>query len=244
MNILVTAGNTQTPIDKVRCLTNIFSGRTGAQIAVQGFRMGHAVTLLTSRPESVVEVAGGEPPAGARWTVERYRTFDDLASLLRQVILDRNYDAVIHSAAVSDYRVEGTYAPGLLTQFDPVSGRWNSANNDPRLVDRQAGKIKSDEPELWLRLTRTPKLVDSIKRDWAFRGLLVKFKLEVGIDDDELLAIAERSRLQSQADFMVANTLEGASTWAFLGPMAGGYEKIARAELPARLLAVLETMQA
>lgn len=176
--------------------------------------------------------------------VERYRTFDDLASLLRQAILDRRYDAVIHSAAVSDYCVEGTYAPGPLTQFDPASGRWNSKNNDPRLVDRQAGKIKSDEPELWLRLTRTPKLVDSIKRDWSFRGLLVKFKLEVGVGDDELLAIAERSRLQSQADFLVANTLEGASTWAFLGPVAGGYEKVARAELPARLLAVLETRHA
>ncbi|MFO0803298.1 MAG: phosphopantothenoylcysteine decarboxylase [Gemmataceae bacterium] len=29
MKVLVTAGNTQSPLDRVRCITNIFSGRTG-----------------------------------------------------------------------------------------------------------------------------------------------------------------------------------------------------------------------
>ena len=33
MNLLVTAGNTLTLIDKVRGITNIFTGRTGAQVA-------------------------------------------------------------------------------------------------------------------------------------------------------------------------------------------------------------------
>ena len=37
MKILVTAGNTQTPIDRVRSITNIFSGRTGARIAARAF---------------------------------------------------------------------------------------------------------------------------------------------------------------------------------------------------------------
>jgi phosphopantothenate-cysteine ligase/phosphopantothenoylcysteine decarboxylase/phosphopantothenate--cysteine ligase len=47
MNILVTAGNTQTPIDKVRCLTNIFSGETGARIAIEAARPSrrHSVRL-------------------------------------------------------------------------------------------------------------------------------------------------------------------------------------------------------
>ena len=57
MNILVTAGNTQTPLDRVRCITNIFSGRTGARIAAEAAARGHRVTLLTSHPE----VLEGEP---------------------------------------------------------------------------------------------------------------------------------------------------------------------------------------
>src|SRR5262249_36970292 len=107
---------------------------------------------------------------------------------------------------------------------------------------RAAGKVKSDEPELWLRLTRSPKLVDRIRRDWRFRGVLVKFKLEVGVGDEQLLEIAERSRRQSEADLMVANTLEGAQSWAFLGPRKGSYRRVSRAELPAQLLAEVERL--
>jgi phosphopantothenate-cysteine ligase/phosphopantothenoylcysteine decarboxylase/phosphopantothenate--cysteine ligase len=51
MNVLVTAGNTQTPIDRVRCITNVFSGRTGARVAMEAAARGHQVALLTSHPE-------------------------------------------------------------------------------------------------------------------------------------------------------------------------------------------------
>src|SRR5262249_47422280 len=111
---------------------------------------------------------------------------------------------------------------------------------DARSPVPAAGKIKSDEPELWLRLVRTPKLIDRFRRDWGFRGTLVKFKLEVGITDAELLAVAERSRRQSGGDLMVANTLEGASSYAFLGPLGGEYRRIERAELADRLLDAVE----
>jgi phosphopantothenoylcysteine synthetase/decarboxylase len=109
-------------------------------------------------------------------------------------------------------------------------------------VDRSAAKVKSSAPELWLRLVRTPKLVDRVRSDWRFAGVLVKFKLEAGISEEELHDVAERSRLQSNADLMVANTLEGAQTWAILGPAAGQYDRVSRADLPARLLAALERL--
>ena len=38
MNLLVTAGNTQVAIDRVRCITNIFTGRTGTAIALEAYR--------------------------------------------------------------------------------------------------------------------------------------------------------------------------------------------------------------
>ncbi len=85
-----------------------------------------------------------------------------------------------------------------------------------------------------------PKLIDCIRRDWGFRGLLVKFKLEVGVRDEQLIAVAERSRIHSDADLMVANTLEGASEWAFLGPLEGRYQCVVRRELAERLMIALE----
>src|SRR5262245_42644350 len=101
MNILVTAGNTQVLIDKVRCLTNIFTGRTGARIALDARARGHRVTLLTSRPEAVEELHSGSLP-GEGWQVVPYRTFDDLQGLMKQFVTASRLDAVIHSAAVSD----------------------------------------------------------------------------------------------------------------------------------------------
>ncbi len=234
MNILITAGNTLVPIDRVRCITNIFTGRTGAAIARHAWERGHTVTFLTSHPEVV------ETPPAERWDMRRYHTFEDLQNLMRKWVQSGGLDAVVHCAAVSDYLAGGVYAPAEGTHFRPESGRWESDAAGPGMVDRAADKVKSDEPELWLRLVRAPKLVDCIRRDWGFRGLLVKFKLEAAIHDTQLLDIAERSRMHSEADLMVANTLEGASAYAYIGPIDGRYQRVTRAELAERLLLALE----
>src|SRR4051794_30356423 len=98
MNILVTAGNTQVPIDRVRCITNIFTGKTGAGIALRARDAGHTVTLLTSHPEVVAELRPQVSPP-VRWTVRPYRTFEELRGLLEEAIRPGGPDAVIHCAA-------------------------------------------------------------------------------------------------------------------------------------------------
>ena len=216
MNILVTAGNTQTPIDRVRCITNIFSGRTGARIATEAAARGHRVTLLTSHPEAL----GGD--AGVR--VRPYRTFDDLDALMAEEITSGRYDAVVHAAAVSDYHVAGVFA-----------------GCGGRLEDAAAGKVKSHHPELWLRLVPAPKLIDKVRAEWGFAGVLAKFKLEVGVSDAELLDVAERSRAHSGADLMCANTLEGMHKWAFVGAGPGGYRRVSRADLPSVMIDALSS---
>jgi phosphopantothenoylcysteine synthetase/decarboxylase len=243
MNLLVTAGNTLVLIDRVRCITNIFSGRTGAAIALCAQGRGHTVTLLTSHPEAVAELHEGPAPA-ERWVVRRYQTFEDLQRQMGELVPDAGLEAVVHCAAVSDYLSAGVYAPAPGTHFRTEDSRWEGTDLlGPALLDRAAGKVKSDEPELWLRLVRAPKLIDRVRADWGFRGLLVKFKLEVGLDDDDLLAVAEQSRLHSRADLMVANTLEGSRTHAFLGPVDGCYQRLGRRHLADRLLDALEQLQ-
>jgi phosphopantothenate---cysteine ligase (CTP) len=243
MRVLVTAGNTLVPIDRVRCLTNIFTGKTGSRIALHAFERGHAVTLLTSHPEVVKELGSAVPAGSDRWAVRAYRTFEDLEELLKTAVREQKPDAVIHCAAVSDYGVGGVYAPASGTFFDPEKGCWEThARSKPALVDRSAGKVKSDEPELWLRLVRTPKLIDRFRREWDFQGVLVKFKLEVDVGEARLLEIAEQSRCQSAADLMVANTLEGMQSWAYLGPLSGQYERVPRQELPVRLIEAVERL--
>ncbi len=228
MRILVTAGNTLAMIDRVRAITNIFTGRTGAAIALEAHRRGHTVTLLTSHLDGIEELD--------RLRCLPYRTFEDLEALMREHV--GTHDAIVHCAAVSDYCAAGIFAPAATTHFDNDL-TWRDERDLPMLFDRSAGKVKSDEAELWLRLVRAPKLIDKIRADWSFHGTLVKFKLEVGVSEADLLAIAEKSRQQSKADWMVANTLDGASEWAFLGN-ENGYNKVTRARLPCSLLDVLE----
>jgi phosphopantothenoylcysteine synthetase/decarboxylase len=221
MNFLITAGNTQAPIDQVRCITNIFSGKTGAGLALEAHRRGHRITLLTSRPESVLELAAA-PPA-ERWRLVAYRTFDELRELLQREV-SAAPDILIHSAAVSDYLCTGVYSggPGGFPASDAL----------------RQGKIKSSHPQLWLLLTPAPKLIDMVRSLWGFTGLLVKFKLEVGVEEAQLRDIAEASRLQSQADLMVANTLEGMHEWAIVG--ARTYQRIDRPALARTLIDLLE----
>jgi len=222
VNILVTAGNTQTPVDRVRCITNIFSGRTGAQIAARAFDRGHAVMLLTSHPEvldAIPAAATSRLRSAPAWRVRPYRTFDDLDAAMSEEIPDGAFDVVIHAAAVSDYRVAGV--------FTHHAGEFE---------DVQAGKVKSSHPELWLKLLPTPKLVDKIRAVWGFTGVLVKFKLEVGLTESELLEVAERARVHSAANLMAANTLEGMHEWAVVGAGPGTYRRVTRAELADVLL--------
>jgi len=239
MYLLVTTGNTQVPIDRARCITNVFTGRTGTRIALEAHERGHNVILLTSHPELASTLSKSGPEPRDRLTVRSFRAFDDLEKEMEECIRQSELDGVIHCAAVSDYRSAGIYAPTPGTQFREADGRW-TASGHPALVDKSAAKVKSDEPELWLRLVRTPKLVDRIRRDWHFRGILVKFKLEIGISADQMLEIAERSRRRSSADLMVANTLETMAQWAYLGPLSGQYQRVKRPELAARLLEAVE----
>src|ERR1700730_7885218 len=143
MHLLVTAGNTQVPIDRVRCITNIFTGRTGTQIALHGLDRGHTVTLLTSHPDVVNSLRTNAPLPPDRWLVHTYRTFDDLQERMKQAIQPGNLDAVIHSAAVSDYQTGGIYAPVPATHFRVEDATWESTGTAvPQLLNVIAGKVK------------------------------------------------------------------------------------------------------
>lgn len=93
--VLVTAGSTWVPIDRVRVITNIFTGRTGCAIAQKARDMGAQVKLLIGVGNP------GLPLRGVR--VIKYSYFDDLLKLMKKELLSGKYDIIIHSAAVSDY---------------------------------------------------------------------------------------------------------------------------------------------
>jgi phosphopantothenate-cysteine ligase/phosphopantothenoylcysteine decarboxylase/phosphopantothenate--cysteine ligase len=210
MKILVTAGATQTPIDKVRAITNIFKGKTGTLIAKRLSELGHEITLVTSNLELSEQI-----PWDYAVVFLKYKTFDELAEIMEQEIRSGSYDAVIHSAAVSDYRVTRVLIPGA-TSLIPIEN---------------AAKISGSHPLMYLEMVPTYKIVDKIREDWGFKGFLVKFKLQVGISDEELLAIARESRETSDADLIVANCLEWSKDYAYIVGKDGIPEKVSRGDI-------------
>jgi phosphopantothenate-cysteine ligase/phosphopantothenoylcysteine decarboxylase/phosphopantothenate--cysteine ligase len=219
--VLITAGSTNVMIDKVRCISNIFKGKTGSDIAIAAHQRYLDVTLITSNPELIGDNV---------FNVIPYKTYDELYSAMEKEITTKKYDTIIHSAAVSDYAVEGTYAPKQTYQ-----------NFELEKLDASK-KISSSESELYLKLVPTEKIIDKIRFPWGFKGKLVKFKLQVGITDDELIKIATKSMNDSKADHIVANCLEWAKERAYIisaNPNEPMYN-VKREGLATRLLNMLE----
>ena len=194
--VLVTAGSTIVPIDDVRGITNIFKGKTGTNIAVYFAEQGYNVTLITSNT-SLIRKEDEEKLD----KIILFKTYNGLYSEMCEAIQTIPYDVIIHSAAVSDYKVEDLYI--------------RDENNKILKIDKDA-KISSSHEELFLRMTPTEKIIDLIRYPWGFKGYLVKFKLEVGINGEELIEIAKKSRKKSDANMIVANILKDIDGRAYI----------------------------
>jgi phosphopantothenoylcysteine synthetase/decarboxylase len=204
---LVTAGSTRERIDEVREWGNIFSGKTGFAIAKALTEVGE-VDLLTSNSAHASEAQTGK--FAHRLGVHRFESHADLKRELAARMADRSYDAVFMVAAVADYSPVRVYS---VVSRDVQEGTeiWH-------VRDAQAGKVKSTHEEIAVLGKRTEKLVDLFRTEWKHRGLLVKFKLEVGLTKERLIEVGSASRVASGADYLVANTLDMVE-----GDKAGGY---------------------
>lgn len=97
--VLVTAGPTEEPIDPVRVLTNISSGKMGYAVARAARDAGAEVTLVSG------PVALATPPGVARVDV---RTAEEMFEAVKKAV--KSADVFISVAAVADYRVKNRAA--------------------------------------------------------------------------------------------------------------------------------------
>jgi len=238
LHVLVTAGPTREKIDAVRDWGNIFTGQTGLDLALAFLQLG-PVTLLTSNPGHARAYDGYSAGRGMLGT-EVFHTHAELKDLLaeRMTSGDR-VDVVAMTAAVADYRTSGVYR---VVSRTPAGETQNAERWVVERVSGAAGegKVKSTFDEIAVVGERTEKLIDMFRGTWGFKGVLVKFKLEVGLSDAELIRVAAASRTASGADLMVANTLamarpaEGGEGAAYLIDEKGAV-RVARGELAGRV---------
>lgn len=172
--IVVTAGGTEEPIDAVRILANRSSGRQGIALAEAARDRGADVTLIAARVSVPL-------PEGV--TIVRAMSVDALNAALRSALLTAPSggattpaDALIATAAVSDFRVAG----------GPSSE-----------------KLRRDG-EITLRLTPTPDLLAGIAQALGARA--TRRTLLVGFSAESSATPRAREKLVSKdLDLIVAN---------------------------------------
>ncbi len=169
MKCLVTLGGTREFIDPVRFISNVSTGRTGSAIA-QGFiKNGWEVTVLAG--------AHSEIPDGCT-SVSRFDGYQSLDLMLRDHLRRTPYDAVVHSAAVSDF------SP---TRFE-------------------VSKVESDSDSLVLELKKNPKIIDRL-RVYSLNPkiVVVGFKYTHTSDPEKRLNAVESLLARNVCDFVVHN---------------------------------------
>ena len=162
--VLVTAGATFEEIDPVRVITNKSSGKMGMRIAEQAFLRGADVLLLKGNNSG---------DSSYNLNEQKFTTVDDLFMKIKNNI--KNYDIVIHAAAVSDFELD----------------------------ERKEHKIKSNK-ELHLELTPTTKILENLKK-LNKKVFLVGFKAEVNLNERGLIDSAYNLLKSADADLIVAN---------------------------------------
>ncbi len=202
MNVLVTAGGTLAPIDDVRRIANVSTGRFGAAIAEAALHRGAHVWYLHTpsalRPfdqAARFDLDADDPEAEFarldqlrdRWHSVRDRchlvplatgTMPDYARQFRELLARQPFEVAFLAMAASDFAPEPT-----------------------------PGKLSSTADELILRCRRLPKLIATV-RDLAPSLYLVGFKLASHVPLAELIRQAVESGRENRSDLTVANDLE------------------------------------
>jgi phosphopantothenate-cysteine ligase len=202
MNVLVTGGATSAPIDDVRAITNVSTGRLAAAISERCLAHGACVWYLHAPAAQLPffrwanfdldrDDPGGEFDRLRGLQVEwkavrdrlhlvplRFATVGEYSQNLRCILQDQSIDVAFLVMAVSDYE------PSPLH-----------------------GKLSSDDVELVIRCRRTPKVIRLV-RDWAPSVYLVGFKLLSRASTSDLIRQAEASGRINRADLTVANDLQ------------------------------------
>lgn len=190
MKLLITSGGTSEAIDQVRSITNHASGNLGKIIAEQALRIGHEVTLVTTK-QAV------KPEPQQHLTIIEISNVESLQSTLEPLV--KTHHALIHSMAVSDY------TPVYMTGLEEVQATVDIAS----LLDKKnaESKISSKDDYQVLFLKKTPKVISYVKK-WNPSIKLIGFKLLVDVPKEELFAVARQSIERNGADYILANDLK------------------------------------
>ncbi|SHO47671.1 phosphopantothenoylcysteine decarboxylase domain-containing protein [Anaerocolumna xylanovorans] len=223
MKILITAGGTTEPIDSVRSITNTSTGKLGSLTA-------DAYGKLTDITK-IYYVCGKSSilPQTEKAEVIFVDTVASLELAVSNILRTETVEIIIHSMAVSDYRVKAVTSAAMLA--DNLGFQLNSTISGEEQISEESivslfsgretilsseGKIRSNIKNLIICMEQTPKII-SLYHTIAPQALLVGFKLLDNVPLKELLDTAFRLLQDNQCRFVLANDLQDISEEQHIG---------------------------
>jgi phosphopantothenoylcysteine decarboxylase/phosphopantothenate--cysteine ligase len=184
-SVLVTYGGTSESLDGVRTITNISTGKTGAAIAEQLAACGHKVTVLRSANSLVSKLKNDEVT---------YVSFNEYKKEIFRLLSERDLDAVIHLAALSDY---------TPTEIEFEDAVYNLPMNS---------KLKSDSDTIKIVLQKNSKIISQLKSSSKNKKIkIIGFKLTNSNETENLKAVNKLFN-EADCDYVVHNDLGNRTT--------------------------------
>jgi len=207
MNIIITAGGTEEKIDEVRKITNMSTGALGAVIAEEILSMWDKENWQDLSNENVIfyicnkKSVKPQYPAHMKNHIKIIETTDtnSVQEAIQGIPSKENISMFIHSMAISDYRVRGAYKQVIYGDGFPAV-----SNMIP--IDTSS-KMKSDNDEIFLKLVKTPKIIDGIKNLFQ-NASLISFKLMNDVTKEDLIQTARNQAKRTGSDVVIANDLK------------------------------------
>lgn len=251
-NIIITAGPTNERLDAVMKITNMSTGALGATIATHFIEneekninnLYYLSTKLTRKPLV-------ESPKIKYVTVE---STDDLLNALKNILTSEKIDAVVHSAAVGDYKGKYSITASMLASelaqyaynnrvsLDELREGILKILREPSVTVSDDHKISSYEPDLMFKLDLTPKVIGEIKKISPLTEL-IGFKLLDGVSEEELIKVATKLREKNNAEYIIANDLskigDGKHIAYFVGENGVEYQTETKDEIAKTLHKIL-----
>jgi phosphopantothenate-cysteine ligase len=139
----------------------------------------------------------------------------ELEQAIRDLAEQEQPDAIIHSMAVSDYRVRQVTTVTSLAEAAMQAEGQDLHQLTQAIAQADAvgsgGKIRSTVDDLVIMLEQTPKII-SLLRDVAPESVIVGFKLLDGVSEKELLDTASNLLEKNRCDFVLANDMKTVNT--------------------------------
>ncbi len=218
--VLITAGGTTEKIDDVRAISNSSTGRLGAAIA-EAFLNNKNICI-----DKLYYICGQSAvvPSSDKVSIIKIESVAQLASALEEILENHKVDIVIHSMAVSDYRVDG-----VTTKTDICRSieKYITDNSDKlkSLIPKDlasditdyifsnssinnANKLSSDINDLVISMQKTPKVIGMIKKLQP-ETTLVGFKLLSNAAEEELIDIGYGLLEKNKCEMVLANDMTG-----------------------------------